>query len=90
VIEELLVDGVAVEPGDRAQSPGDGRPGPAPGLQGASEGLDTGAADREQRQGAGPAPGGELAQVEGVRLAGQAAVPGESERGRAAVPRLVV
>lgn len=36
-----------------------------------------GAADREQRQGPGPAPGGELAQVQGARLAGLAAVPGQ-------------
>jgi hypothetical protein len=51
--------------------PGDGAP------------LDVGAADREQGQGAGSTPGGELAQVESVGLAGQAAVssqePGKSE-----------
>jgi hypothetical protein len=43
----------------------------------AGEGLDVGAADREQRQGPCAAPAGELAQVEGVGLAGQAAVPGQ-------------
>jgi hypothetical protein len=39
--------------------------------------LDVGAADGEQGQGAGAAPAGELAQVEGSGLAGQAAVPGQ-------------
>ena len=34
-----------------------------------------GAADREQGQGAGSAPGGDLAQVEGVGLSCQATVP---------------
>ena len=42
-----------------------------------------GAADGEQVQGAGAAPGGERAQVQCVRVAGQAAVssqePGEGE-----------
>ena len=35
------------------------------------------AADREQRQGSRPAPAAELAQVQRLRLAGQAAVPGQ-------------
>ena len=39
------------------------------------KGFDVRAADSEQ--GPGPAPGGELAQVQRVRLAGQAAVPGQ-------------
>jgi hypothetical protein len=43
----------------------------------AGEGLDVGAADGEQRQAPGAAPGGELAQVQGVGLAGQAAVAGQ-------------
>jgi hypothetical protein len=43
------------------------------------EGLDVRAADREQGQGPGAAPVGELAQVEGVGLSGQAAVPGQRE-----------
>jgi hypothetical protein len=46
-------------------------------LQFADEGLDVGAADREQRQGPRAAPAGELAQVEGVGLAGQSAVAGQ-------------
>jgi len=45
--------------------------------------VDVGAADREQRERPGAAPAGELAQVEGAGLAGQAAVtrqePGERE-----------
>ena len=77
VVEELFLDGVLVEPGDGAQPPGDGGAGTAAGFQLAGEGLDVGAADREQRQRAGAAPGGELAQVQGVGLAGQAAVPGQ-------------
>jgi hypothetical protein len=83
VIQEFLLDGVAVEPGDGAQPAGDRGAGPALGLQVAGEAFDVGAADGEQGQGAGPAPGGELAQVECVGLAGQAAVsgqvPGEGE-----------
>ena len=77
MLEEFFFDSVAVEPGDGAQPPGDGRPGPAPGFQLSGEALDVGAADGEQVQGAGAAPGGELAQVERVGLAGQAAVPGQ-------------
>jgi hypothetical protein len=84
VIEEFLFDRVPVEPADSAQAPGDGSAGPAPRFQVTGEGLDVGAADGEQVQGAGSAPGGELAQVECVGLAGQAAVsgqePGEASR----------
>ena len=77
VIQEFLLDRVPVEPGDGAQPPGHGSPGAALGLQVAGEGLDIGAADGEQGDGAGPAPGGELAQVQCVGLAGQAAVTGQ-------------
>jgi hypothetical protein len=76
VLEELLFDRVSIEPGDGAQPPGNGGAGPALSFQVPGEGLDVGAADREQRQGAGAAPGGELAQVEYVGLTCQAAVPG--------------
>jgi hypothetical protein len=48
VIEEFLLDGVAVEPGDGAQPPGDGSPGAAAGLQVAGEAFDVSAADLEQ------------------------------------------
>jgi hypothetical protein len=76
VLEELFFDGVLVEPGDGAQPPGDRGAGPAARFEFPGEGLDVRAADREQRQRAGAAPGGELAQVQGVGLASQAAVPG--------------
>jgi hypothetical protein len=77
VVEELFLDGVAVEPGDRGQAAGDGGPCPAPSFELAGEGLDVRAAHREQRQGPGPAPPGELTQVQRVGLAGQAAVSGQ-------------
>ena len=79
MLEEFFLDGVLVEPGDGAQPPGDGGPGPAAGFQVAGEAFDVGAADGEQGQGPGAAPGGELAQVQRVGLSGQAAVPGERE-----------
>src|SRR5271169_652200 len=47
------------------------------GLEFSGEAFDVGAADLEQRERAGTAPGGELAQVQGVRLASQAPVPGQ-------------
>src|SRR6202035_2400986 len=77
MLEEFFLDGVLVEPGDGAQPPGDGGPGPAAGFQVAGEAFDVGAADGEQGQGPGAAPGGELAQVQRAGLSGQAAVPGQ-------------
>src|SRR6266571_1150969 len=82
VRQELFFDGVLVEPGDSAQPPGDGGAGTTPGFQVAGEAFDIGAADGEQVQGAGAAPGRELAQVQGVGLAGQAAVSGQEPRER--------
>jgi hypothetical protein len=76
VLQEFLFDRVFIEPGDGAKPPGDGRPGPAPGLQFPGEAFNVGPADGEQGQRPGTAPGGELAQVESVRLACQAAVAG--------------
>ena len=81
MLEELFFGRVLIEPGDGAQPLGDSRAGPAPGLQLPGEALDVGAADGEQGQGTGAAPGGELAQVESVRLAGQAAVAGQEPGG---------
>jgi hypothetical protein len=75
--EEFFFDRVPAGPGDGGQPPGDRGAGPAPLLQVPGEALDAGAAGGEQGQGPGPAPGGELAQVQGVGLAGQAAVPGQ-------------
>jgi hypothetical protein len=77
VVEEFLFDGVLVEPGDGAQPPGHGGPRTAFRLHLAGEGLDVGPTDGEQGQGPGTAPGGELAQVQGVGLTGQAAVTGQ-------------
>jgi hypothetical protein len=77
VVEQFFFDGVLVEPGDGGQSAGDGGACPAFGFEFAGEGLDVRAADREQRQGPSPAPAGELAQVQGVGLAGEPAVPGQ-------------
>ena len=69
VIQEFFFHGVCVEPGDGAQPASDGGAGAAPGFQVAGEAFDVGAADGEQGQGAGAAPGGELAQVQRVGLA---------------------
>jgi hypothetical protein len=77
VLEKFLFDGVPVETGDGAQPPGDGGTRSAPGFQVAGEAFDIGAPDGEQVQGAGAAPGGELAQVQRVCLSCQAAVPGQ-------------
>ena len=77
MIEQLFPDGVLVEPADGAQPPGHGRAGPPECFQFPGERLDVGPADREQRQGPGAAPAGELAQVEDAGLAGQAAVAGQ-------------
>jgi hypothetical protein len=76
-VQELFFDGVLVKSGDGGQPPRDGGAGPAHRLQLSGEGLNVGAADGEQPQRAGAAPAGELAQVQGVCLAGQAAVPGQ-------------
>jgi hypothetical protein len=76
-IEQLFLDRVLAGPGDGAQPPGDGGAGPASGFQVPGEALDVGTADGEQGHRAGPAPADELAQVQGVGLPGQAAVPGQ-------------
>ena len=74
---------VPVEPGDGAQPPGDRGPRSPSCFQVPGEAFDIGAADREQVQGGGTAPGGELTQVQCAGVAGQAAVagqePGEGE-----------
>jgi hypothetical protein len=77
VLQEFFLDRVLVEPGDGAQPAGHSRPGPAALFQVTGERFDVRATDREQRQRPGPAPDRELAQVEGVRLPGQAAVAGQ-------------
>src|SRR5262245_66290958 len=77
VIEEFFFYGVAVEPGHGAQAPGEGGPGAAAGFQVTGETLDVGAARLEQANVVLLAPAGELAQVQRVRLAGQAGVAGQ-------------
>jgi hypothetical protein len=77
VVKEFLLDGVPVEPGDRAQAARDRRAGPASGLQVTGEVFDVGAADTEQAHIMLAAPAGELAPVQRVGLAGQAAVAGQ-------------
>src|SRR5712692_8496311 len=77
VIQEFFFDCVLVEPGNGAKAAGDSRTGPAVSFEFPGEAFDVCAADREQRQGTAAAPAGELAQVQCVGLAGQAAVPGQ-------------
>ena len=72
VVEQVLLDGVRVQPGDGGQPAGDGRAGSCGGFEVAGEQLDVSAADSEQAQLPLAAPGGELAQVQGVSLAGHA------------------
>jgi hypothetical protein len=88
VIEEFLLDGVAVEPGHGAQAAGDGGPGAAAGFQVTGEALDVGAAGQEQADVMLLAPAGELAQVQRVRFRalGRRSRPG-TQPGRAARAR---
>jgi len=83
MLQEFFLDRVLVEPGDGAQPPRHRGTCPALDFEFPSEAFDVGAAGGEQVQEAGAVPGGELAQVECVGLAGQAAVagqvPGEGE-----------
>jgi hypothetical protein len=74
MIEVFLFDGVPVEPGHRGQPSYDGGAGPAKGFQVPGEALDVRAAATEQPQVMPMAPARERAQVQLVRLAGQAAV----------------
>jgi hypothetical protein len=74
VLDHALFFGVAVEPADRAQAAGDGRSRLAVDFQVAGEAFDIHPADVEQATAVLQAPGGELAQVQGVGDAGLAAV----------------
>ena len=82
VLDEAFLLGVAVEPDDRAQPAGDGGPGLAALFEVASEALDVDPADVEQTVVVFPAPGGELAQIEGVGVAGEATVAGQESEHR--------
>jgi len=77
VLQQLLLDGVLIEPGDRAQPAGDRGAGPAAGFQVPGEALDVRPAGLEQVQVMLAAPAGELAQVQLIRLAGQAGAAGQ-------------
>ncbi len=74
MFEQVFLHRVSVEPGDGAQAAGDGGPGTAAGFQVAGEAFDVGAAGLEQSQVVLLAPAGVLAQVQRVRLAGQAGI----------------
>src|SRR4051812_43254077 len=80
MLQQVLLDGIAVEPGHSAESPGDGGAGSAAGLHVPSEELDVGAVGLEQMQVVLDAPAGELAQVQGVRVVSQPAVTSKEAR----------
>jgi hypothetical protein len=63
MIEQFLLNGIAVEASDGAHAAGDGRPGASAGFQVAGEALDVGTARSEQAQLVLLAPGRELPQV---------------------------
>ena len=77
MIQQLFLDGVPVEPGDRAQPAGDRGPRPASGLKVPGEALDVGPTGIEEPDEVLLALAGELAQIQGVGLAGQAGVAGQ-------------
>ena len=74
--------GVAVEPDDRAQPAGDRRPGLAAVFEIAGEAFDVDPADVEQTVIVLPAPGSELAQIQGVSVSGEAAVGSQESEQR--------
>jgi hypothetical protein len=82
VLDDAFFFGVAVEPDDRAQPAGDRRPGLATVFEVAGEALDIDAVDVEQLMLVLPAPGGELAQIQGVGVTGEAAVGGQEPEQR--------
>jgi hypothetical protein len=73
----LLLDGVAVESGDRAQPAGHRRPCSSSGFQVTGEALDVSPAGAEQADFVLAAPARELAQIQRVRLADQTHVAGQ-------------
>lgn len=76
VLQQEFLDGVLVQARDGGQPPGDRGACPVGGFEVAGEELDVGPPDGEQGQVAAVAPG-ELAQVHGVGLEGQAGLPGQ-------------
>ena len=77
VVDQALFFGVAVEAGHGAQPSGDGGGRSSSSFEVAPEGLDVAAADLEKAQVALVAEGDELAQVQGVGVAGEAPVAAE-------------
>src|SRR5262245_23089531 len=86
VVQQLFLDGVAVEACDGAEPPCDCGPRAAGRFEVAGEDLDVGAAGGEQPQLMAVAPGGVLTQVQGAGLAGQAACSRPGTRLRPAAP----
>jgi hypothetical protein len=82
VLDDTLFFGVAVEADDRAQPTGDGGAGLAAIFEVTSEALDVDATDIEELVVVLPAPGGELAQIQLVRVAGEASVAGQEAEQR--------
>lgn len=74
VLDDALLFGVAVEPDHRAQAAADGGAGLAAIFEVTGEALDVDAADVEQPLVVLPAPGGERAQIERVRVTGESSV----------------
>ena len=81
-LDDASILGVAVEADDRAQASSDGGAGPAVMFEVASEALDVDPAYLEQAAVVLAAPGGELAQVQGVGVTGEAVVAGQEPEQR--------
>ena len=77
MLEQVFLYRVLVEPGDGAQAVGNGGPGAATGLHVPGEALDVSAAGLEQVKMMLLAPVGVLAQIQRIRLPGQAGVTGQ-------------
>ena len=75
VLKQVFFDGVTIEAGDGAQPAGNGRPGPSFGLHVAAEAFDIRPPRGEQVQAMLAAPQHVLAQIQGVCIPGEAAVP---------------
>src|SRR6266516_2750791 len=74
IIQQVFLDGVWVEPGDGAQPACDRGPGAGRGSTGRARNTSTSARCLEEAQVLMSAPAGVLAQVQFIRLPGQAAI----------------
>jgi hypothetical protein len=81
-LQQAFLLGVAVEARHRAQTACHCRQGASTGFEVSREALDVSPAHAEQAEAALLAPGDELAQIQGVGLAGQAAVAGKERSER--------